>query len=273
MAAGQSRGRGLRVYAVLYLAFLYAPIVLLPIFAFNNSTIIAFPLSGFTTQWFVQLANVPALHSAVFTSLKIAVITALISTLLGICAARAATRYRFPFKGGIMGVIMLPLVLPEIIVAVSLLVVFLQIGLELSSLTVILGHVLICTPFCIAILNGSFQSLDVSLEEAAIDLGESGWGAFRLVILPLVMPGIIASLLIAFTISMDEFIIAFFLSGSDPTLPVYLWGQLRFPQRLPVVMALGTILVVASVLIIILAEWFRRRGVAKRGGSDSGGFL
>lgn len=269
----RGHGRVLSIYAVLYLLFLYAPILLLPIFAFNNSTIIAFPLSGFTTQWFRDLVGVQALHSAVLTSLKIAVITAILSTILGICAARAATRYEFRGKGGILTVIMVPLVLPEIIVAVSLLVVFLQLGLSLSSLTVILGHVLICTPFSIAILNGSFQSLDNSLEEAAIDLGETSWGAFRLVILPLVMPGIISSLLIAFTISMDEFIIAFFLSGSDPTLPVYLWSQLRFPQRLPVVMALGTILVAASILLIILAEWFRRRGVAKGGRTDRGGFL
>ncbi len=267
-----SRG-SLRLYAVLYLLFLYLPILLLPVFAFNDSTIIAFPLAGFTLEWFRELTRVEALHAAVLTSLKIAVISALVSTVLGICAARAAARYRFPAKGGIMGLIMLPLVLPEILVAVSLLVVFLQIGLPLSSLTVILGHVLICTPFCIAILNGAFQSLDVSLEEAAVDLGETGWGAFRLIVLPLVMPGIVSSLLIAFTISMDEFIIAFFLAGSDSTLPVYLWSQLRFPQRLPVVMALGTVLVCLSVLLLILAEWMRRVGVRRRGGTDHGGFL
>ncbi|PWR04667.1 spermidine/putrescine ABC transporter [Meridianimarinicoccus roseus] len=265
--------RGLRIYTLLYLAFLYLPIVLLPIFAFNDSTVIAFPLAGFTTQWFTELADIPALHAAVLTSLKIALVTAAVSTLLGICAARAAARYRFPAKGGIMGLVMLPLVLPEIIVAVSLLVVFLQLGLQLSALTVILGHVLICTPFCIAILNGAFQSLDNALEEAAVDLGETGWGAFRLVILPLVMPGIVASMLIAFTISMDEFIIAFFLSGTEATLPVYLWGQLRFPQRLPAVMALGTILVAASVILLTIAELARRRGVRKRGDTDTGGFL
>lgn len=265
--------RGLRVYTILYLVFLYLPIALLPIFAVNASTVIAFPLAGFTTQWFTELATIPALHAAVWTSLKIAVVVALVSTVLGICAARAAARYRFPGKAGIMGLIMLPLILPEIIVAVSLLVVFLQLGLPLTSLTVILGHVLICTPFCVAILNGSFQSLDPALEEAAVDLGETGWGAFRRVILPLVMPGIIASMLIAFTISMDEFIVAFFLSGSDATLPVYLWGQLRFPARLPAVMALGTILVAASVLLLTLAELARRRGVRRRGGQDTGGFL
>ncbi|MCA8883551.1 MAG: ABC transporter permease [Rhodobacteraceae bacterium] len=267
------KGAGLRVYTALYLVFLYLPIVLLPIFAFNDSTVIAFPLGGFTTGWFAELAAVEALHAAVLTSVKIAVITALVSTLLGICAARAAARYRFPGKSGILGLIMLPLVLPEIIVAVSLLVVFLQIGLPLSALTVILGHVLICTPFAIAILNPAFQSLDVSLEEAAVDLGETAWGTFRLIVLPLVMPGVISSLLIAFTISMDEFIIAFFLSGSDATLPVYLWGQFRFPQRLPVVMALGSILVLLSVLLLVLAELARRRGARRRGALDTGGFL
>jgi spermidine/putrescine transport system permease protein len=265
--------KGLRAYTLLYLVFLYLPIVLLPLFAFNSSTVIAFPLQGFTTEWFVELTRVPALKAAVITSVKVAVTVAVISTLLGICAARAAARYRFPGKSGIMGLIMLPLVLPEIIVAVALLVVFLQIGLPLSAMTVVLGHVLICTPFCVAILNGAFQSLDNALEEAAIDLGETSWGAFRLVILPLVMPGIIASLLIAFTISMDEFIIAFFLSGSEATLPVYLWGQLRFPQRLPVVMALGTLLVLMSLVLLTLAELARRRGVRRRGGTDTGGFL
>ncbi len=268
------KGRGLFFYAGIYLLFLYAPIILLPIFAFNDSTIIAFPLSGFTTGWFAELATIDALHDAVRNSLFIAVLTAIFSTLLGLCAARAATRYRFPARGGLMTLIMTPLVLPEIIVAVSLLVVMVQLlDLRLSSWTVIAAHTLICTPFCIAILNSSFQNLDASLEEAAIDLGESRFSTFRLVTLPLVMPGIIAALLISFTISLDEFIIAFFLTGSEPTLPVYIWGLLRFPQRLPAVMALGTILVALSILLLIVAEYFRRRGVARAGKEDSGGFL
>ena len=268
------KGRGLFVYAALYLVFLYAPIILLPLFAFNDSSIIAFPLSGFTTEWFRELTGIEALHAAVRNSLFIAVLTAVFSTLLGICAARASTRYDFPLKGGIMGLIMLPLVLPEIIVAVSLLVVVVQIlEMPLSAWTVIGAHTLICTPFCIAILNSSFQNLDASLEEAAYDLGESRFSTFRLITLPLVMPGIIASLLISFTISLDEFIIAFFLTGSEPTLPVYIWGLLRFPQRLPVVMALGTILVALSIILLIVAEYYRRRGLARAGKTDTGGFL
>jgi len=265
--------RSLRVYAILYLAFLYAPIALLPLFAFNDGTVIAFPLKGFTLEWFHELLTIPALHASVMNSLMIAVSAAIVATLLGICAARAGTRYAFPGKKGILGLVMLPLVLPEIIVAVALLVVLLQLGFSLGAWTVVLGHVLICTPFSIAILNSAFQSLDRSLEEAAIDLGETRWSSFRLVTLPLVMPGIISSLLIAFTISLDEFIIAFFLTGTEPTLPVYLWSQLRFPQKLPVIMALGTLLVLASILLLTVAEYFRRRGAARTGQSETGAFL
>ncbi|MEM1410129.1 MAG: ABC transporter permease [Pseudomonadota bacterium] len=264
----------LRVYAVAYLIFLYLPIFLLPLFAFNDSTIIAFPLDGFTLRWFVELYETPALHAAVQNSIFIAVLTAIFSTLLGICAARAAAKYTFPLQRSIMGLIMVPLVLPEIIVGVSLLVVVVQLlDWSLSTWTVIGAHVLICTPFSIAILNGAFQNMDVSLEEAAQDLGEGPFSTFRLVTLPLVMPAIISSLLISFTISLDEFIIAFFLTGADPTMPVYIWGLLRFPQKLPAVMALGTILVVLSIVLLIIAEYYRRRGLARAGLKDKGGFL
>lgn len=266
-------GTGFRVYAIVYLVFLYAPIFLLPLFAFNDSTIIAFPLSGFTTNWFRELASIPALHGAVRTSLVIAVSTAILATCLGTFAARASTRYDFPGKAPIMGLIMLPLVLPEIIVAVSLLVVLLGIGIELSAWTVILGHVLICTPFAIAILNSAFQSLDRSLEEAAQDLGETRWTTFWLITFPLITPGIISSLLISFTISLDEFIIAFFLTGTEPTLPVYIWSQLRFPTKLPSIMALGTILVALSITLLMVAEYFRRKGLRRTGGKETGGFL
>lgn len=265
--------RWFKVYALGYLVFLYAPIILLPIFAFNDGTIIAFPLQGFTTKWFVQMFGNPTLALAVKNSLIISVSSAVLSTCLGIFAARAATRYNFPAKGGIIGLIMLPLVLPEIIVAVSLLGVLLGLGVSLGIWTVILGHVLICTPYAIAILNSAFQSLDRSLEEAAYDLGESRMSTFRLIILPLVAPGIVSSLLISFTISLDEFIIAFFLAGTEPTLPVYIFSQFRFPQAVPAIMALGTLLVLLSITLLAIAEYFRRRGIARSGGKDTGGFL
>ncbi|MDE3080158.1 MAG: ABC transporter permease [Paracoccaceae bacterium] len=269
------KGRGFRIYAIAYLVFLYAPIVLLPIFAFNNSTIISFPLVGFTTKWFAALSDDTSLLLAVRHSLIVAVSVSILATTFGVFAARATTRYDFPAKGGIMGLIMLPLVLPDIIIAVALLGAFTNIlGVSLNLFTVILGHTLIATPFTIAILNAAFQSLDRSLEEAAYDLGETKFSTFRLIILPLVAPGIISSMLIAFTISLDEYIIAAFLSGAgSATLPVYIFSQFRFPQRVPIIMALGTILVCLSVLLLTVAEYFRRRGIAKAGGKDTGGFL
>ena len=258
----------LLIYASLYVFFLYAPVVLLPLFAFNASSIIAFPLTGFTTEWFSVLLETKALHRAVQNSLVVGLITAVISTILSTCAARAMIRFGFPFKRGIVGFIMLPLVLPEIIVAVALLVLLMQLGFPLSIWSVIGGHVLICVPFSVAILSSAFQGLDRNLEEASMDLGETGWGTFWRIIFPLILPGVISSLLITFTISLDEFIIAFFLTGTEVTLPVYIWSQLRFPAKLPSVMALGTILLAMSVLLLILGEWFRRRS-AKRQGLDA----
>ena len=265
----------LAIYSFAYMLFLYAPVILLPMFAFNDATIISFPLSGFTAKWFDVLWTTDALHGAVKNSAIVAIITALLSTLLGACAARASANYRFPMKRSVMGFIMLPLVLPEIIVAVALLVMLVQLGLQLSLWTVVAGHVLICTPFSIAILSSAFAGLDQSLEEASFDLGENRWGTFRRITLPLIMPGVISSLLITFTISLDEFIIAFFLTGTDVTLPVYIWSQLRFPTKLPSVMALGTILLALSILLLVFAEWFRRRAAKRQGieASTTGGLV
>jgi spermidine/putrescine transport system permease protein len=264
---------GFRAYTIGYLIFLYAPIVLLPLFAFNDSRVIAFPLQGFTTNWFKEMWADVTLWNAVKNSAIISISVAVISTTLGLFAARASTRFKFPAKAGIMGLIMLPLVLPEMIIAMSMLVVLLAIGIDLSMFTIILGHVLICTPFAVAILSSSFQSLDNSLEEAAYDLGETPLSTFWLIILPLVMPGIISSLLICFTISLDEFIIAYFLGGNETVLSVYIYGQFRFPAKVPAIMALGTILVLLSITLLATAEYFRRRGIAKAGGKDPGGFL
>ena len=267
------RFRALPVYVGAFLVFLYAPSLLLPVFAFNDSRIIAFPLSGFTLEWFQVLQEADALHDALGNSLLVAAVTSVLSTSIGTFAARGAVRYRFPAKGGIMGFIMLPLVLPEIAVGVSLLVTILQLGMDLSLLTIVLGHVLVCTPFCIAILSSTFQNFDRSLEEASIDLGHSRVSTFFRITLPLVMPGLIASLLIAFTISLDEFIIAFFLSGTETTLPVYIWGQLRFPQRIPALMAVGTLLLFASLIMLGTAEFFRRRTATVGASSKGGNFL
>mgnify|MGYP000450414397 FL=1 len=154
---------------------------------------------------------------------------------------------------------MAPLFLPEIIVAVSLLMIVLQVGAELSLLTVILGQVVFCLPYSMAVLTAGFDGFDRSLEEASLDLGETAFGTFRRVTLPVVAPAILSSLLVSFTISLDEFLLAFFLSGTEPTLPVYIWGQLRFAAKLPGVLALGSLMLALSICLLVAAEFLRRR--------------
>ncbi len=255
---------GLRTYAGLYLVFLYLPVLLLPVFSFNDGTIVAFPLQGFTLKWYAQLSEQETLIRALFNSLIVGSVTAVLSTALGLFAARAYVRYRFKGKELSEGLVMLPLVIPGIIVASSMLVLFISIGLRPSLTTIILGHTFVALPFAVSIMKSSFDQFDQSLEEAAFDLGESVLGTFWRVTLPIVLPGIIASLLVTFTVSFDEFVLAFFLSGNEPTLPVYIWSQIRFPAKLPNTLALGSILLFFSVLLLLVAEHFRRRSTNKK---------
>lgn len=249
----------LPVYAFLYLGFLYLPVLFLPIFSINTAATPKLPLQGVTFKWYASLPHTPALLDAARNSLVVAVSAAVLATVLGICAARALTRYRFACQRPINGLIMAPLVLPEIIVAIAMLLVLLSLGLELSLFTVVLGHVLICVPYSATVLTSGFEGFDRSLEEASADLGETAFGTFRRVTLPMVAPAIISSLLVSFTISLDEFIMAYFLAGTETTLPVYIWGQLRFAAKLPSVLALGTLLLVGSFVLLTAAEMLRRR--------------
>ena len=259
----------LHVYAGFFVLFLYLPVLLVPIFALNNSAVPAFPLSGMTSKWFAGLAQTSAIHGAALNSLTVALTTSVLSTILGICVARAITRYSFRGMQVMRGVIMAPLILPEIIIAVSLLVVILHLGINLSLLTIAAGHVLFCVPYSISVLVAGFEGFDRSLEEASADLGETAFGTFRRVTLPMMAPSIISSLLVAFTVSFDEFILAFFLGGIEPTLPVYMFAQLRFAAKLPTILALGTVILVLSVALLIIAETYRRR--AERRVSIQGG--
>lgn len=249
----------LPVYVAAYFLFLYLPILLLPIFSFNNAATTTFPLAGFTTKWYASLVGNSVMLEAAWNSLVVGISVSVLSTVLGICAARAITRYRFRGQRAAAGLIMAPLFLPEIIVAVSLLMIVLAMGVELSLMTVILGQTVFCVPYAMSVLVSGFEGFDRSLEEASYDLGETAFGTFRRVTLPVVAPAIVSSLLVTFTISLDEFILAFFLSGTEPTLPVYIWGQLRFAAKLPGVLALGTIMLAASILMLTLAEVLRRR--------------
>ena len=259
--------RSLRIYAFLYLAFLYIPVLFLPLFSFNDSLFITFPLKGFTTNWYGQMLTNEPMHAALMNSIKVGATTAVIATILGIFGAKAVTRFRIPGQKPVVFLIMLPLVIPGILLGVALLILLSRLGVPLSLYTVTLGHILITVPFAMAILIARFEGFDKSMEEAAADLGDNAWWTFWRVTFPMVFPGVLASLLLCFTISFDEFIMAFFLAGTDPTLPIYIYGQLRFPQKLPSVLALGACILVISFFVVFFSQWIRRRGTEEVSGA------
>jgi spermidine/putrescine transport system permease protein len=254
-------GFGLAAFALLYLAFIYLPLLLLPVFAFNDSAFIRFPLQGFTTKWFEQALADEDMIQALWSSIKVGVIAAAAATALGLLAAKAITRYAFTGRAAVTGFIMLPLFVPEIMLGISLLIVLNAVDIPLSLVSVTLSHVVLCTPFAISVLISRLEGFDKSLEEASLDLGEGPWMTFWRVTFPLVMPGVISSFLLCFIVSFDDFLIAFFVTGTEQTLPVYIWSQLRFPARLPGVLAMGVMILAASCLLVVLAEWVRRIGV------------
>ena len=256
-----SRFGALGVYAVLYLAFVYIPVMFLPLFSFNDSIYIAFPLQGFTLEWYEQMANSDGLIDALYNSIKLGCVVAVLATILGTFAAKAVTRYKMPGRGPVITFIMLPLVIPGIILGIALLVIANMSGVALSLYTIGLGHLMVSTPFAMLVMVSRLEGFDKNLEEASKDLGDSPWATFWRITFPLALPGIIASLLLSFTISFDEFILAFFLAGNEATLPVYIWGQMRFPTKLPTVLALGACILMVSFVVVTFAEWYRRRGV------------
>jgi spermidine/putrescine transport system permease protein len=252
----------LMVYAIFFVVLLYGPVMLLPPFSFNDGIYIAFPFKGFTTKWYYEMATSRPLINALVSSLKVGIPVAIISTALGLLAAKALTRYRLVGRPVIMGLLMIPLVVPSIVLGVGNLVVLRKVfDVDLSLWTIGAGHVLICTPFSILVLISRLEGFDKSLEEASLDLGESAWGTFWRVTFPLALPGVVSSLLLSFTESLDEYVIASFLSGNDATLPLFIWSQLRFPQKLPDVLALGSCIFVFSFIAVVASNMARRRGV------------
>jgi spermidine/putrescine transport system permease protein len=254
----QRPNRTLRVYALAFLGFLYIPVLFLPLFSFNDSIYIAFPLQGLTVKWYLSMFTNEPMFAALMNSVRVGAVTALFATILGVLGAKAVTRYRFPGQKPVIFVVMLPLVIPGIILGVALLILMSRIGITLSLYTVTLGHILICVPFAMATLISRFEGFDKSMEEASADLGENAWWTFWRVTLPMVYPGVVASLLLCFTVSFDEFILAFFLAGTEPTLPIYIYSQLRFPLRLPGVLALGACILVVSFIVVFFSQWLVR---------------
>jgi spermidine/putrescine transport system permease protein len=246
-------------YFGLLVLFLYAPLVVLLVFAFNSGTIPSLPIKSFSTKWFSAAFSDTPLTSALIRSAEIAVINGLAATLLGVMAAVSLARKRLPLRGVMMALILLPLVVPYIVLAVGLLVLLHEFGITTSLAAVLAGHVVISLPYCVLVILPRLRTLDNEIVEAACDLGASDLKAFLLVTLPLLAPAMVSSFLIAFTVSFDEFAIASFLAPpGSPTYPIYLYAGARTPALLPEVIAIGSIVIVLSIVIILAAEVARR---------------
>lgn len=256
--------RLLAVYAAAFAVFLYLPILFIPIFSFNSGVYVKFPFESFTFQWYADLFSREPLKQAFWNSVKVATFVSLLSTLIAVPAALAIARYRMPGKLPAVSFIMLPLVLPGLIMGVALLTLLNRMGVTLSLVTVTLGHMVICLPYAISVLLPRFIGFNRSLEEASADLGEPPLRTFFRVTLPCNFPGILACLLMTFTISFDEFFMAFFLSGAQSTLPMYIWGQLRFPQDFPSLLALATLILIFSFFLIFTSLRLGRIGQPAR---------
>ncbi len=257
---GGRRFGPLFIYVICYLVFLYTPSLMLPIFSFNDSIHMALPLKGFTLDWYLQIPTRPGLLEALGNSFKLAIPVAIISTTLATLAARAMTRYRMPGKGLAMGFILLPMVMPGIILAFGLLVLALAADVTLSLRTIGVAHVVMTMPFLTLVVMSRLEGLGKSLEESAMDLGENAWMTFWRITFPLILPAIAACLILSFISSFDEFIYALFLGGNQMTLPVYMWTQVRFPDTLPTILALGSCIFMGSAILILTAERLRRMG-------------
>ena len=255
----------LLVYVIFYLMFLYTPSLMLPIFSFNDSIQMALPLKGFTLDWYLQIPTRPGLLEALGNSFRLAIPVAITSTTLATLTAKAVTRYRMPGRGLAVGFILLPMVMPGIILAFGLLVLALAVDVQLSLWTIGVAHVVMTMPFLTLVMMSRLEGLGKSLEESAMDLGENAWMTFWRITFPLILPGIGACLILSFISSFDEFVYALFLGGNQVTLPVFMWTQVRFPQTLPTILALGSCIFMGSATLILTAEWLRRMGTKQTG--------
>jgi spermidine/putrescine transport system permease protein len=262
VALSKNGARVLRLFFFLVVVFLYAPIVILLIFSFNNAAVPTFPLSGFTLHWYHQFLVNADLRAALETSAIIAVLSSLGAVVLGILASIALTRRRFRGKAAVSALLLSPLVIPYVVFGISLLLLFHQLGVPRSLVTVVIGHIVITLPYTILVIVPRLSQIDVSLEEAAFDLGASRLRTFRSITLPLILPAVVSAFLIAFTTSFDEYAVASFVVGTRVTFPIYLYSALRFPNQLPQVIAVAVVVLLVSLTVVIGAEIGRR--VAER---------
>jgi spermidine/putrescine transport system permease protein len=252
-------GRSFLAYHMLVvLAFLYVPLVIVTIYSFNDSKINAV-WQGFTLKWYVSLLSNERMLEALGNSVVVATVSTLLSTVLGTAAALAVQRRRDQPNAMLHNLFYLPILIPDIVMGLSLLVLFSQLQWPLGKLTLITAHVTFSISYVYLLVSARLEGLPAQLAEAAQDLGAGPWQTFRWVTFPLAMPGIISGALISFTLSLDDVMVSFFVSGPESTtLPLYIYGLVKRGIS-PEINALSTLMIAVTVLLVLAAERFRRK--------------
>ncbi len=248
----------LRVGTALTLVFVYTPIVVIALYAFNESRIQAWPIKGLTLEWFDRALHNPGVRDALVLSLKAALGATLLALVLGTLASLAVARYRFFGRETISFVVILPIALPGIVTGMALNATFNTVGIQLGLLTIIVGH----ATFCIVVVYNNtvarLRRTSQHLEEASADLGADTWQTFRYVTFPQLRSALLAGALLAFALSFDEVIVTTFTAGPDQTLPIWILGNLSRPNQLPVVNVVAVFLILLSTIPVYLATRLTR---------------
>ena len=257
------RSHVLCAYAMAILAFLYLPLLILALYSFNESRINAV-WSGFTLDWYLSLFKNRRVLEALTNSLIVAFASTIVSTVLGTTAAIALNKYQYKYKNVINGLLYLPILIPEIVMGLSLLVLFSQAHIPLGKTSLILAHITFCVSFVVITVNARLEGMRPELEQAAMDLYATPFQTFRYVTLPLAMPGIVAGALMAFTLSIDDFIISFFVAGpNSTTLPLYIYAMVKRGIS-PEINALSTLLMLATIVLVVLAQVLQPQHLSKK---------
>jgi len=248
------RDKVFSAYFILFILFIYGPLIALTVFSFNDSTILALPFKAFTLRWYQKFFATPSALTAIKNSFILASGTAILATVGGTTAAFALVRHRFVGRTILQWFMLLPMVLPYLVVGIALLIFFSQVGIELSLMTAVVGHTLVALPFSTLVMVARLIGFDRSLEEAAMDLGANELTTFTKVTLPIIMPGIVSAAFLAFTISFADASLAFFLLGTQQNIPIFIYGQLRYPRMLPMLTAMSTV-TLSIALALALVSW------------------
>ncbi len=258
---GEKRSTGklaLTLFAIAVFAFLYVPIIVLIVFSFNSARSGA-TWQGFTLNWYERMFGNARIIEAAGVSLLLALISTLGAVIIGTVTALAMERYQFKAKTFWDGLLYMPVIIPEIVAGISLLLFFALVRIERSLITLIIAHIAFTMPFVYLTVRARMADFDRSVEEAAKDLGANEWTTFRRVTLPLLMPGVISGALLAFTLSLDDFVISSFVWGKGwQPLPVYIAGQIRRGVT-PEINAISTLMLVLSIGLVVLSQLIQRR--------------